>query len=874
MDLSNAPEYVRYLTIIAESLLVVVLAVVFYLLEVKTKFKNIKWIYRQIIIGVVFGGAAIFGTEMGISIGSAVMNVRDAAPLVAGLIFGGPAGMIAATIGSVERLLYTYVFSTGGFNRGEYSVAACVIATFVSGLYAWALRQWFFEKKPPHWLFGFATAAIMEVLHFIVLYLTNIKDPKGVLSIIMDIFVPMILANGIGVALSCLVVSILENRFSTGKIIRKEHSINSMIQIGLLALILVTATMSTTFVIVIQNNYASETANRSLEDNVEDIDQYIRELTDSCMEDYNYNVMLGFGYISSDPDLNVRLRELKSPSDPLVEGYSFTYANIVAYETEDGHQEGDILYSSDASMIGKNVLSDIGEYDISYLKNAHDSVKRFTNNQQDGELVTGYRQSVTPFFTSKLFSQRVKVGNISLTDFEIEGVNVNGYLQVVSNAEDFYLTTSSSINFTLEEFFTRHRRVYLDGYIVIYNYKGDIISYIKPEHEGKTFGLTVDMFNEDSGYKSWTRYEKNLYDTKSFFMYELCEDYYITCVIPATDLTEGRNMMIIVYSFMLVVIYASVFFVSYVLMKNLVIKNIRKINNTLALIIKGDLSQKVNVNTSVEFIDLSNDINITVDTLKKYIKEAEERIDKELAFAKTIQSSSLPSVFPAFPGIKEFDIFATMNTAKEVGGDFYDFYFVDADHFAFLVADVSGKGIPASMFMMESKALLKNTSLGQLDLEKIFNSVNEALCQGNDANMFVTCWMGIIDLKTGVVEFANAGHNAPLIYREKDNKWSYIAQTKDLVLAGLETTKYHIQSLKLNPGDRIYLYTDGVTEATNRNKELYGEERLLKYLSSSKKTNIYTLLPNIQKDIDKFVDGAEQFDDITMLSFEFKEVRK
>ncbi|MCR4879545.1 MAG: SpoIIE family protein phosphatase [Bacilli bacterium] len=868
-DLSSAPDYVRYLVIILESLLVVVLAVIFYLLEAKTKFKNIKWIYRQIIIGVVFGGAAIFGTEMGISIGSAVMNVRDAAPLVAGLIFGGPAGMIAATIGSVERLLYTYVFSTGGFNRGEYSVVACVIATFVSGLYAWALRQWFFEKKTPHWLFGFATAAIMEVLHFILLYLTNIKDPKGVLTIIMDIFVPMILANGIGVALSCLFVELLENRFSTGKIIRKEHSINSKIQIGLLALILVTATMSTTFVIVIQNNYANETANRSLEDNVEDIDQYIRETTDSCMDDYTYDVMLGFSYISSDPDYNVRLRELIKSSDPSVEVYSISYANIVAYATEDGHQEGDILYSSDSSLIGKNILEDKDSYGIYYLKNAHDSVKSYIV-KEDGT-IESYRHVVTPFFNGTFYPERVKVGNISLQEFDLD---INGYLQVVCNEETFYHATSASIDYSLENYFTKHRRVYLDGYIVIHNYEGTIISYINPEHDEMEFGITIDEYNETSGYKPWTRYEKKLYDKKSFFMYEKCENYYITCVIPATDLTEGRNMMIIVYTFMLVVIYASVFFVSYVLMKNLVIKNIRKINNTLALIIKGDLSQKVSVNTSIEFTDLSNDINITVDTLKKYIKEAEERIDKELAFAKTIQSSSLPSVFPAFPGIKEFDIFAAMNTAKEVGGDFYDFYFVDADHFAFLVADVSGKGIPASMFMMESKALLKNTSLGQLNLEKIFNAVNQTLCQGNDANMFVTCWMGIIDLKSGVIEFANAGHNAPLVFRYKEKKWSYIDQSKDLVLAGLETTKYHVQSLKLLPGDCIYLYTDGVTEATNINKELYGEERLIKYLNKASRGNINKLLPNIQKDIDKFVNGAEQFDDITMLAFEFKEVRK
>lgn len=215
-----------------------------------------------------------------------------------------------------------------------------------------------------------------------------------------------------------------------------------------------------------------------------------------------------------------------------------------------------------------------------------------------------------------------------------------------------------------------------------------------------------------------------------------------------------------------------------------------------------------------------------------------------------------------------------MNTAKEVGGDFYDFYFVDANRLAFLVADVSGKGIPASMFMMESKALLKNSVLTLKEVDKVFARVNDALSQGNEANMFVTCWMGIIDLATGEVQFANAGHNAPLIYENKTGKWKYIEQNKDLVLAGLEGVPYHAQTIKLEPGDKIFLYTDGVVEATRGDKVLYGEERLLKFLNKSTKLDQYKLLDSLQKDIDSFIDGAPQFDDITMLYFDFKNKRK
>ena len=156
MDLSEVSDIVRLLILVAESLLVVVLAIIFYFLLHKTKFKNLKWIHQQIIIGIVFGAASIFGTEMGVDNGIAIANVRDAGPLVAGLVFGGPAGVIAGTIGAGERLLSTFVFG-----KGYYSVIACTVATFLCGLYAWALRRWFFENKTPHWLFGFATAAIM-----------------------------------------------------------------------------------------------------------------------------------------------------------------------------------------------------------------------------------------------------------------------------------------------------------------------------------------------------------------------------------------------------------------------------------------------------------------------------------------------------------------------------------------------------------------------------------------------------------------------------------------------------------------------------------------------------------------------------------------
>lgn len=315
---------------------------------------------------------------------------------------------------------------------------------------------------------------------------------------------------------------------------------------------------------------------------------------------------------------------------------------------------------------------------------------------------------------------------------------------------------------------------------------------------------------------------------------------------------------------MQIVVFAALFIMIYVLVRHLVVNNIYRINGSLSAITEGRLDTVVNVRSHVEFDDLSNDINTTVDTLKRYIADAAARIDAELAFAKGIQHSALPSVFPPYPGRKEFDIHASMYTAREVGGDFYDFYFVDEDTLAFLVADVSGKGIPAALFMMESKTLLKSLVESGMPIEQVFTTANEKLCEGNDAGMFVTAWMGLLNVKTGLVTFANAGHNPPLV-RQADGSVAFHRTRAGFVLAGMEGIRYRRFELQLQPGDTICLYTDGVTEATNQAQQLYGDARLLNLLKRQQKASARTICESIKADVDAFAGDAEQFDDITLL---------
>jgi sigma-B regulation protein RsbU (phosphoserine phosphatase) len=189
--------------------------------------------------------------------------------------------------------------------------------------------------------------------------------------------------------------------------------------------------------------------------------------------------------------------------------------------------------------------------------------------------------------------------------------------------------------------------------------------------------------------------------------------------------------------------------------------------------------------------------------------------------------------FPAFPEREEFDIYATMQPAKEVGGDFYDFFLIDSDHLALVIADVSGKGVPAALFMVIAKTLIKNQTLAGMEPADVFTAVNTQLCENNDAGMFVTGWMGILEISTGRFTYANAGHNPPLI-RKKDGEYEYLKARAGLVLAGMEGIRYRQYEIMLEPGDGLYLYTDGVTEATNEENTLYGEDRLRDILNRHK----------------------------------------
>ena len=297
-------------------------------------------------------------------------------------------------------------------------------------------------------------------------------------------------------------------------------------------------------------------------------------------------------------------------------------------------------------------------------------------------------------------------------------------------------------------------------------------------------------------------------------------------------------------------------------------------------IASGNLEKKLSINTGNEIEHLAICFNVMTDELQNQMKNLaqvtadKERISTELSVATHIQESMLPRIFPPFPEKKEFDIFATMHPAKEVGGDFYDFYMLDENHVMITIADVSGKGVPAALFMVIAKTILKNFALtmgGCKDLAPLVSCTNDQLCQNNDAMMFVTAFVGLLNIKTGHFTYVNAGHNPPLVYRMKENKFTYMDVKRNFVLGGMDELSFKGQELTLEPGDKLFLYTDGVTEALNEADELYGEERLIKALNTAgaDRLNLQELLATVQKSLALHVGEAAQSDDITMLALSY-----
>lgn len=802
-----------YLLLFLVSLCPVVLSALIYLAERTNAARKIPYIARQVLIGIMFGALAIMGTEFGVKIDGAVINARDASPICAGLLFGAPAGIIAGVIGGVERWLAVF------WGAGEYTRLACSISTILAGVFAAVLRKYMFDNKKPKWHYCLATAIITEVVHMLMIFLTNMSDVHTAFSFVRACSLPMVAINGLSVMLAGALLSLLSEKERKSSR-HNLKNISQSFQRWLLMCVTAGFLMTTVFTWALQTELAKNDANELIRLNIEDVREDILEASNKNLLELTREIASRIDFTDR---TNVKL--LKT----LKKEFDVAEINII-------NQNGIITLSTHNDFLNYDMRG--GEQSAEFLVLLDGVTKE-------------YVQSYQPTSSDPTISR--KYAGVVLSG--------GGFVQVAYDAERFQKDIDDVVIGV-----TRNRHIGESGALIIVGEDWNIVSD-RHGNEGRNLNVTGIYIDRSTMPENKT-FEAVVYGKQAFCSYIFSEGYYIVAVMPLEEAMFSRDISVYITVFMEFVVFGMLFIVVYFLIKKLVVDNMVKINKSLAMITGGNLDTVVNVRTNEEFASLSDDINSTVVTLKHYIAEAAARIDRELEFARSIQHSAIPTVFPPYPGHSEFDIYATMDTAKEVGGDFYDFYFVGENRLGFLIADVSGKGIPAAMFMMTAKTIIKGYAESGKPVDEVFTTANEKLCESNDAGMFVTAWMGVLDTVTGKVEFANAGHNPPLV-RHAGGGFEYLRSKPCFILAGMDGIKYRKNEFTLAPGDEIYLYTDGVTEATDSENNLYGEERLLALLNSMGDLSGEEICRAVKADMDAFVGDAPQFDDITMLYLKY-----
>ena len=786
------------------------LVLAIYLIDKYTPAKKLPYMTKQIIVGVLFGGVSAFASSYGVEWLGTVVNVRDAAPLSAGLIFGAPAGIISGCIGGLYRWFSVY------WGGGTYTRLACSIATVLAGFMAAGVRKLMFDNKKPTWSYGVCIAVVCEVIHMILIFITNMDNSSQAFEFVKGATGPMMLGNSVAVGVSIILVSLVSHEGFFRK--KTSEGIANTFQRRLLGCIVIAYLITSTFTLILQNGMAQietqEVFTTAINDVEEDINgksnAHLLSIAEAVKAEYEGN-----------PTASL---------DDIVAKYGIVEINVVS-------SNGIIQKSTEADSINYDMNSKAQSKEFVDVLGKEDSfVQKYSPRGKDGSVWRKYAA-------------------INLTS--------GGFIQVGCDAEQFHNI--------LDEYvidFTKNRHVGTSGFVAVCDETFTIVTDRNGYAGAPLSAIGIQEIPQEmkDGQTATAFYHADINGEEYMYVFKFVEGYCLIAAMPVAEAMFMRDASMLTSIFMQVIIFATLFVFIYILIKRVIINNLKKVNDTLARITQGDLNVTVDVRSNREFSSLSDDINSTVATLKRYIAEAAARIDKELEYAKQIQLSALPTNFPKD---EDFKICAQMIAAKEVGGDFYDFYKLNDTTVAFLAADVSGKGIPAAMFMMTAKTIIKDLAESGMAVNDIFTKANEKLCENNESGMFVTAWMGILDLTTGKLQFANAGHNPPVLKRA-NGAFEYLKTRAGFVLAGMEGVRYRVGELMIYPGDRLFLYTDGVPEATNTENKLYGEDRLLAFMNQNASAEATEFLPALKANIDEFVGEAPQFDDITMLMFDYK----
>ena len=710
----------RDLVVIA--LLPILMSILLHEIQETGKGKEKSYLRKQIVAGLLFGCLAIFATEHSIPVFGTLINVRDASPLCAGLIFGPIAGVISGLMGGIERWFCVY------WGGGYYTRLGCTISTILTGLISGFLRKHIFEDKIPDSMLAFYSGVFCMTIHMSMIFITNLGDVKTAFNYVSLCALPMISLNTISVTFSVFLVNMIENDRRGHKLLptisaRYQHFLIMVVVLGLI--------MTSGFTFYIQRQLAiSETFDTMLFDTIDAYNDLMNQETDvhlritrEMADDY--------------------FRDLEGVEiDWLVPYYNVSEMDVI-------NDEGIIIDSSKKDYIGRH-MDEISGLEVFF------------------PMLNGKIEEYVPYRYDNGYYVKNK-------DTNYAGITYG----------DFLVVTSISNERVMNELNTRMgnlvatRRIGEYGFIMITDKDGTILAAPSELYVGRNISeLNLEKI-DDIEHRYRRRFSAEIEENDYYYQFEEMDSFDIYAFMDKSESDFSSRMSMYLSTFMLTIVFGILFIFVYYITKKVIVNGIDEVNESLDAITNGDLDVVVDVKNTEEFLELSDDINLTVSALKDLLKEANEKYDEELRTAKEIQESALPKMFP---DRDEFDLYAMMDPARQVGGDFYDFYMIGSHTLVFLVADVSGKGIPASLFMMRAKTVIRNYAEQRISPGEILTNANARLCEGNDANMFVTAWIGILDLETGVLQFSNAGHNPPLI-RKAGASYEYMNIKPGFVLA-------------------------------------------------------------------------------------------
>ena len=769
----------------------------------------------KLVVGVFYGLCAILSTHFGVDYSHMLLNVRDMGPLSAGLFFDPVAGIIAGLIGGIERYIAGTYWGVGAYTR-----IACSVSTCLAGFVAALMHIFIFKRKKPSAIYAFFMGAVMEVFHMYVVFITHRNDMSMAFYVVRTCAPPMIAFTGMGMAASSIVLQVRAGEWKNPfrRVRQEDVPVAQRFHTWLFAVV---------FTVLLLNFLFSFTMQ-----------------TQSALQDGRDTLTAVSGDIR---ETYLKLRENEANITELAAETARTQAVAIAESVNlsDGIDAADQaflekmrsiydLVSVTAVNAAGEVIGAAGEWPVSA-----DLVAR---------VIDGGEESLCVRPASAKVAAGARCGE--------------GMIQVVVDQN----ALTAALNLAgLNEALT-YFHVGREGTFDIVRDSG-VITF--GDHSGSS--LTTDDLRMLKAQPAGSFFMAKLMRMESMCHTEdLGEGLTLLTQLPETEIYADRDAQAYETGLAAIILFAVIYVLISMLVQAIVVDNLSLVNASLDRITSGNLDEVVSVRNSSEFASLSDDINQTVTVLKGYIAAAEKRIEQELEFARTIQDSALPRNFD-FPR-NDFELYATMDPAKEVGGDFYDFFFVGQNRLALVLADVSGKGIPAALFMMRSKTAIRGLAESGQSPAEILYRANNTLCEGNDVEMFVTVWLGIIDLTTGQMCCANAGHEYPVLMRA-DGDYEYVRDKHGLALAGMEDMRYREYELQFNPGDRLFVYTDGIPEAINEDVEQYGADRLLSILNRNRTAAMKDMLPDVRRDIADFAGSAEQFDDITMLGFVYNGAR-